>query len=204
MSARRTGHISRQGQAHARALLCEAANSAVRVPGPLRAFFERLRTRRGFGIALVATVRKLAVIAWHMLTEDEDYGYEAPSLTQTKLRALERKAQAEGPRTPIQRGRERKALERRCSSRPRAPTATWSPLARRARGPTGDALLQAVSRPTTRGRLKVPKRLLFSSGVARAGTDLRRPPLTFSHCQSPPGLGGDVRPHRLILGPAAG
>ena len=48
-----------------------------------------------------------------MLTKGEDYRYEAPSLTQTKLRALERKAQAEGPRTPIQRGRERKALERR-------------------------------------------------------------------------------------------
>ena len=36
--AARTGHISRQGQGHARGLLIEAAHSAVRTPGPLRAF----------------------------------------------------------------------------------------------------------------------------------------------------------------------
>ncbi len=109
----RTGHISRQGQAHARALLCEAANAAVRVPGPLRAFFERLRARRGFGIALVATARKLAVVAWHMLRKGEDYRYGAPTLTQTKLQALERMAGAQGPRTRVRGDKERKALERR-------------------------------------------------------------------------------------------
>ena len=42
----RTGHISRQGQSHARGLLIEAAHSAVRAPGPLRAFYERIRSRR--------------------------------------------------------------------------------------------------------------------------------------------------------------
>ncbi|HYN90468.1 MAG TPA: transposase, partial [Thermoleophilaceae bacterium] len=38
----RHGHISREGQAHARGLLIEAAHSAIRTPGPLRAFHARL------------------------------------------------------------------------------------------------------------------------------------------------------------------
>ena len=111
--AARTGHISRQGQAHARALLCEAANAAVRVPGPLRAFFGRLRARRGFGVALVATARKLAVIAWHMLKNGEDYRYAAPSLTERKLQALQRKADDPGPRICVSQDAARKQLERR-------------------------------------------------------------------------------------------
>lgn len=109
----RTGHISRQGQAHARALLCEAANAAVRVPGPLRAFFGRLRARRGFGVALVATARKLAVIAWHMLSSGEDYRYGAPTLTERKLQALQRKAGDPGPRIRVKQDTARKELERR-------------------------------------------------------------------------------------------
>ncbi len=61
-----TGHISRQGQAHARGLLVEAAHAAIRVPGHLHAFYQRLRSRRGAQIAIVAVARKLAVLAWHL------------------------------------------------------------------------------------------------------------------------------------------
>jgi hypothetical protein len=39
--AARIGRISRQGQSHARGLLIEAAHSAVKTPGPLRAFCAR-------------------------------------------------------------------------------------------------------------------------------------------------------------------
>ena len=42
-------------------MLVEAAFSAAKIPGPLRAFFERVRARRGTQIAIVATARKLAV-----------------------------------------------------------------------------------------------------------------------------------------------
>ncbi len=56
------GHISRAGQAHARGRLCEAAHSAVRSPGPLAGFHARLKARRGAGVAIVATARKLAVL----------------------------------------------------------------------------------------------------------------------------------------------
>jgi transposase len=85
----RHGHISKQGSSAARHTLCEAAWIVVRTPGPLRAFYERLRARRGAQIALVATARKLCVLFWHLLTDEEDYAFGRPSLTRHKLRRLE-------------------------------------------------------------------------------------------------------------------
>jgi transposase len=85
----RHGHISKQGSPAARQTLCEAAWIVVRTPGPLRAFYERLRARRGAQIALVATARKLCVLFWHLLTDEEDYAFGRPSLTRHKLRRLE-------------------------------------------------------------------------------------------------------------------
>ena len=58
-------------------------------PGPLHAFYERTRARRGHGKAIVATARKLAVLFWCMLTRREDYAHQQPSLTKKKLRRLE-------------------------------------------------------------------------------------------------------------------
>jgi transposase len=86
------GRITKQGRAHARGMLVEAAWVAVKTPSPLRAFFERVRARRGMQIAVVATARKLAVLCWHMITKGEDYAFARPSLTAKKLRALELKA----------------------------------------------------------------------------------------------------------------
>jgi transposase len=71
------GHISKIGRAHARST------------GPLRAFFLRIRARRGHQIAAVATARKLAVIVWHVLTKHEDFAWSRPALTANKRRALE-------------------------------------------------------------------------------------------------------------------
>jgi transposase len=85
----RHGHISKQGSPQARHVLCEAAWIVVRTPGPLRAFYERLRARRGAQIALVATARKLCVLFWHLLTRGQDYAFGRPSLTRHKLRRLE-------------------------------------------------------------------------------------------------------------------
>jgi len=73
-------------------MLVEAAWVAVKTPGPPRAFFERIRARRGMQIAVVATARKLAVLCWHMIDRGEDYTFARPSLTAKKLRALELKA----------------------------------------------------------------------------------------------------------------
>ena len=83
------GRISKQGRAHARSMLVEAAWVISGVPGPLRAFFVRIRNKRGKSVAAVATARKLAVIVWHMLSKDEDYTWSRPALLQWKLRHLE-------------------------------------------------------------------------------------------------------------------
>jgi transposase len=58
----RSGRISKRGSASARWALVEAAWSVVKQPGPLRAFYERVRARRGHGKAIVATARKLAIL----------------------------------------------------------------------------------------------------------------------------------------------
>lgn len=85
----RYGHISKRGDPQARAMLVEAAWRAIRTPGPLRAFGERVRARRGAQIAAVAVARKLLVLCWHLLTKDEDYAFQRPSLTRQKTRRLE-------------------------------------------------------------------------------------------------------------------
>jgi transposase len=85
----RHGRISKQGRTHARNMLVEAAWQAVRGPGPLRAFYERVARRRGVHIAAVAVARKLAVIIWHLLRKGEDYAWVRPALHAKKLRDLE-------------------------------------------------------------------------------------------------------------------
>ena len=83
------GHISKHGRAHARAMLVEAAWAAARAPGPLRAFFIRIQSRRGKQVAAVATARKIAVLAWHLLTKNENYVWARPALLENKLRKVE-------------------------------------------------------------------------------------------------------------------
>jgi hypothetical protein len=48
------GRISKQGSPPARWALVEAARSVVQQPGPMHAFYERIRARRGHQIAVVA------------------------------------------------------------------------------------------------------------------------------------------------------
>jgi len=83
------GRISKAGRRHARTMLVEAAWAAAKAPGPLRAFFIRIRARRGHQIAAVAVARKLATLCWHMLTKGEDYRWARPSLVVHKRRAME-------------------------------------------------------------------------------------------------------------------
>ena len=85
----RSGRISKRGSASARWGLVEASWSVVLQPGPLHAFYERLKVRKGHGKAIVATARKLSVLCWCMLTRDEDYAHQQPTLTRKKLRRLE-------------------------------------------------------------------------------------------------------------------
>lgn len=104
LGAAHHGRISKVGRSHVRAMLVEAAWAAAKAPGPLRAFFIRIRARRGHQIAAVAVARKLTVLCWHMLTKLEDYLWARPSLVAHKRRAMElqagrpqKKGNARGP-----------------------------------------------------------------------------------------------------------
>ncbi len=96
------GRISKVGRAHARALLVEAAWAAAKAPGPLHAFFVRIRARRGHQVAAVATARKMAVLVWHLLSKGTDYLWARPALVAHKLRAVELQAGR-----PMQKGNRR-------------------------------------------------------------------------------------------------
>jgi transposase len=98
------GRITKAGPAHARGMLVEAAWSAAKAPGPLRAFYQRVQARRGMQIAVVATARKLAVLCWHLIIKGEDYAFALPSLIAHKKRKLELRAGA-----PPSRGRKGQA-----------------------------------------------------------------------------------------------
>src|SRR5215204_4110541 len=83
------GHISKQGSGSARHALVEACWSTVRQPGPIAAFYARIKAKRGHSIAIVASARKLACLFWCLLTRGEDYAFAQPSLTAKKMRRLE-------------------------------------------------------------------------------------------------------------------
>ena len=86
---RRHGRISKQGPGEVRHVLVEAAWHAMRTPGPLRIFGERIAAKRGSNVAVVAVARKLLVIAWHLLSREEEYDFTRPSLVREKIRRLE-------------------------------------------------------------------------------------------------------------------
>jgi transposase len=97
----RHGRISKQGASAARHVLVQAAWAAIKTPGPLHAFYLRLKARRGAQIAIVAVARKLTILAWHLLTKQQDYAHQRPVLVARKLRRLE--LQTGAPRRPHRR-----------------------------------------------------------------------------------------------------
>jgi transposase len=66
----RHGHISKQGSAWLRWILCEAAQTAKRHPD-FAAGYTAMAHRRGKKIATTAVARKLLARAWHLLTAAE-------------------------------------------------------------------------------------------------------------------------------------
>jgi transposase len=160
----RHGRISKQGSAEARHMLCEAAWVLIRTPGPLHAFYERVRARRGAQIALVATARKLSVLFWHLLTREEDYAFERPSMTRRKLRGLELKAKdgrrswPSGHALSTKQDREREAeFALQVETAYRRLVADWQPQG--PRSGAGATRGRASSRPSSgkqRGRASVP------------------------------------------------
>jgi transposase len=86
------GPITKAGNSQARWILVQAAQHVRLHPGPLGVFFRRLAKKKNYNVAVVATARKLVVIAWHMLTQNQPYRYAQPRSTETKLQRLRVKA----------------------------------------------------------------------------------------------------------------
>ena len=69
-----TGHITKKGSKWLRHVMVEVAHVAVRVrDSRLRAFYLRLRAKKGEKIAVVAVARKMLSIIWHLLMKGERY-----------------------------------------------------------------------------------------------------------------------------------
>ena len=80
-----------QGNATARTMLVEAAWGAASVPGPLRAFFLRQRSKgRLRRLPLRAKLQPI----WHLLTKDAPYQWARPAFVAMKMRKLELRAGA--------------------------------------------------------------------------------------------------------------
>ena len=174
----RHGRTSKEGPAAARHVLVEAAWSAAKSPGPLRAFAQRTAARRGKNVATVAVARKLRVLCWHLLTSGEDYAFARPSLVRRKLRTLERRTGAPrrkpGPsKTPAWGTRAADQRERELAEQAEASyqrlVADWQAHGRRSgvRARHRGAHLQGRLCGKQRGRPPSPSGLRFSSSVTR-------------------------------------
>jgi hypothetical protein len=100
------GPITKAGSSTTRAMLTQAAQHAAEHPGPLGAFFRRLKKRKARNVAIVATARKLVTIAFLMLKNNEPYRYARPERVQAKLRHVERAAEEAGKTAEPGSGRE--------------------------------------------------------------------------------------------------
>jgi len=72
-SQRRLGSITKEGSTLARFLLGQLVLHVLRRDAGMRAWYQRIKKRRGSKIARVAVMRRLAVIFWHMLKKRQPY-----------------------------------------------------------------------------------------------------------------------------------
>ena len=71
----RLGSISKEGSQIVRFLLGQLVVHVLRRDAKMRAWYKRIKQRRGSKIARVAVMRRLTVIMWHMLAKQEPYHY---------------------------------------------------------------------------------------------------------------------------------
>jgi transposase len=69
----RLGSITKQGSATARFILGQMVMHVLKRDGSMKAWYGRIKKRRGAKIARVAVMRRLATIMWHILKYEEPY-----------------------------------------------------------------------------------------------------------------------------------
>jgi transposase len=74
----RLGSITKQGSAMARFILAQVILHVLRRDAPMRAWYSRIKRRRGSKIARVAVMRRLTTVIWHMVKHNEPYAIGGP------------------------------------------------------------------------------------------------------------------------------
>jgi transposase len=69
----RLGSITKQGSQFARFILGQLVLHVLKHDPQMRAWYQRIKRRRGSKIARVAVMRRLCTIFWHMLTDQQPY-----------------------------------------------------------------------------------------------------------------------------------
>jgi len=69
----RLGHITKAGSGMARWVLGQASKHILRTDPAMRAWFKKIKRKKGGGVARVAVMRRMATILWHMLTKRKTY-----------------------------------------------------------------------------------------------------------------------------------
>jgi transposase len=83
----RLGSITKQGSAMARFVLGHMVLHVLRRDGRMKAWYGRIKRRRGSKIARVAVMRRLATIIWHMVKHNEPYVLGGPPQRKLATRA---------------------------------------------------------------------------------------------------------------------
>jgi len=81
----RLGSITKQGNATARFILGQLVMHVLRRDGWMRAWYSRIKRRRGSKIARVAVMRRLATVIWHMVKNNEPYRIGGPPRRKLQL-----------------------------------------------------------------------------------------------------------------------
>jgi transposase len=103
------GPITKQGNAHARWLLVQAAQHLGQYRGPLGQTMRRIIQRKNRSVAVVACARKLAVLLWHVLTSGEPFRYAPPKSLEAKYSRLRVRATGRRRRGGVPKGTPRPA-----------------------------------------------------------------------------------------------
>lgn len=98
------GPITKQGNAHARWLLVQAAQHLGQYRGPLGQTMRRIIQRKNRSVAVVACARKLAVLLWHVLTSGEPFRYAPARSLETKYSRLRVRATGQRRRGGVAKG----------------------------------------------------------------------------------------------------
>jgi len=83
----RLGSITKQGSAMARFILGEMLVHVLRRDPWMKAWYGRIKRRRGSKIARVAVMRRLATIIWHMVKHNEPYAIGGPPRRKAQTKA---------------------------------------------------------------------------------------------------------------------